>query len=99
MTFEQALLRRHISYRMSGDRTKCSINCPFCPERGKPPDTRFRLAVHTQLGWGKCLHCGWSRRTAIFAVLKQLGINEQVSGFEVQEVSSNERVEQIGRES
>jgi ribosomal protein S8E len=31
------------------------------------------------------MHCGWKRKTAIFAVLKQLGITETVSGFEKQE--------------
>src|ERR1035441_2296744 len=87
MTFEQALLRRHIPYRMSGDRTKISLCCPFCQ------DTKPRLAVHTTLGWAKCLKCNWSRRNGVFAVLKQLGINEQVSGFEVQEASPDERVE------
>ena len=79
MTLADILARRGIKFRQSGD--KVSINCPFCPGRGKPTDTRMRLAMHVKEGWGKCLHCNWSRRTAIVAVLRQLGINEAVSGL------------------
>jgi hypothetical protein len=78
VTLADTLARRGIKFRQSGD--KISVCCPWCPSRGKPVDTKFRCCVHVKEGWGKCLHCGWSRRTAIVAVLKQLGINDAVTG-------------------
>lgn len=80
MNFQDALDHRGIRYRRTGD--KVHINCPFCPSRGKPADNKMRLCVHAKEGWGKCLHCDWTRRTAVNAVLKQLGITTSVSGFE-----------------
>ncbi len=79
MTLQDAFDKRGIRYRQSGD--KVHINCPFCPSRGKPSDTRMRLCVHIKDGWGRCMHCDWSRRTAVNAVLKQLGVTEIVAGF------------------
>jgi len=89
MTFEQSLLKRHIPYRISGDRLKVSVCCPFCPGG----DNKFRLAIHVKLGWGKCLHCNWTRRQGVFAVLRQFGITEAVEGFDKYEAAPEERVE------
>ncbi len=79
MTLQDALDKRGIRYRQSGD--KIHLNCPWCPSRGKSPDTRMRLCVHAKDGWGRCMSCDWSRKTAVNAVLKQLGIVELVAGF------------------
>ena len=78
MTLADVLTRRGVRFRMSGD--KLHLNCPWCLSRGKPADTKMRCCIHTKYGWGKCLHCDWTRRTAIVAVLRQLGINDAVSG-------------------
>ena len=83
MTFQEALLRRGIPFRVSGTPAhKCSICCPFCIQRGKERDTRFRLCVHVTQLWGRCLHCDWRHRYAIAPVLKQLGIIATVTGAE-----------------
>lgn len=84
MTFQEALARRHVPYRQgNSDRAKISINCPFCAERGKPTDTKFRLCIHAVQGWARCVHCGWKWRSgAVSIVLLRLGANtEEVRGF------------------
>ncbi len=78
MTLADTLARRGVKLRLNGD--KVSINCPWCPGRGKPADTKMRLCLHAKEGWGRCLHCDWSRRTAIAATLRQLGIQDAVTG-------------------
>ena len=98
MTFSEALTRRHVPHRAgSGDRSKISLCCPFCQERGKPADTKFRLCVHATQLWGRCLHCDWKRKTgAVFAVLKQLGLPireaQEVIGAGRPEAKDEERV-------
>ncbi len=72
MTLADVLARRGVRFRQSGD--KVHLNCVFCA------DTKQRLCLHAKEGWGKCLHCNWTRRTAITAVLRQLGISDAVSG-------------------
>lgn len=92
MTFQEALLRRRIKFRTSGDRSKILLNCPFCSSRGKPADDKFRLCVHATQGWGRCVHCDWKRKTAVFAVLKELGINDSVNGFDEKPIQKDEPV-------
>ncbi len=79
MTLQGTLERRGVRFRQTGD--KVHLCCPFCVERGKPSDTKFRLCVHAKDGWGRCMHCDWARRTAIVAVLKRLGINDTTTSF------------------
>ena len=77
MTFLQALQRRGISFRVHGvNSDKVSFNCPFCQ------DTKKRLCVSLKLGWSRCLHCDWSRRYGVKAILHELNISEEVSGSE-----------------
>jgi hypothetical protein len=73
MNFAQALLYKGVRFRESGD-GRTHLNCPFCPERGKPADTQLRLCVHAVQGWGRCMHCDWKHRWAILPVLRQLGL-------------------------
>lgn len=83
MTLQDTLARQHVAFRRGhSDPNKISIHCPFCVERGKSQDTQFRLCLHAKLGWGKCLHCGWSWRHAVLYVLRRVGINEVPKGFE-----------------
>src|SRR5438105_1285832 len=86
MTFKEALLRRRVQFKTSpGDPAKIHICCPFCTSRGRSQDTQFKLCVHSVQLWGKCVHCDWKRRVAVFTVLKQLGITETVSGVDFEE--------------
>ena len=83
MTLSDLLTRRGIRFRVSGG--KIHINCPFCTSRGKPEDTKQRLAIHTKLGWTRCMHCDWSHRYGVKPLLKQLGIVAEITGVKVQE--------------
>lgn len=83
MTLQDALTRRGIRFRTSSG--KVHLNCPFCISRGKPEDRKQRLAVHSKIGWGKCLHCEWSHRYAVKPLLRQLGVQGEVTGVEVQQ--------------
>ncbi len=73
MTLRQALLRRGVRHRASPD-GRLHLNCCFCG------DAKLKLCVHTKLGWGRCMKCGWKRRHAVAAVLERLGITEQIEG-------------------
>lgn len=82
MTLADALTRRGVRFRVSGG--KIHLNCPFCPSRGKPDDFKMRLAVDAKIGWGRCMHCDWKHRYAVKTLLKQLGINAEITGTETQ---------------
>jgi len=93
MTFQEALLRRGIRFRSSsGDRQKTHLNCPFCSQRGKAPDTQFHLCVHSRQGWGRCVYCNWKHRYAILPVLKALGVPDTVTGAELDTLAEKQEV-------
>ena len=91
MTLTDALRRRGITFRTGrGDTNKVHVNCPFCVERGKAPDTKFRLCIHASRRWGKCVHCEWSGRNVIRYVLKRLGVSEIPDQYERAEAGIKE---------
>lgn len=93
MTLQEALLRRHVKYKVGTDRNKIQICCPFCTSRGKAPDDKFRLCLHATQFWCRCVHCEWKRKNGIATVLKELGIVEQVYGVEEHKPEKAEPVE------
>lgn len=84
MTFPEALEKSGVRFR-NGNSGKIHLCCPFCAERGKGADDKFRLCVHAVQGWGKCVHCDWKRKTAVRAVLLKLSVRIAVSGFSIEE--------------
>jgi DNA primase catalytic core, N-terminal domain len=79
MTFLEVLNRRGISYKIHGPNSdKVSFNCLFCVQRGKRVDTNKLLCVHLKQGWSKCVHCDWSRRYGIKAILHELDVSYEV---------------------
>lgn len=35
------------------------VCCPFCVEKGKSPDTEYKLGVNVKTGLAHCFRCGW----------------------------------------
>jgi len=59
VNFQELLYRRQIAFRKSSkDPDEIMVCCPFCPENGETPDTRFRLGLNTRSGIGHCFNCG-----------------------------------------
>lgn len=77
MTFQDALRRRGLRFRLAGD--KLHLNCLFCASRGKPADTKQRLCIHLKHGWAKCVHCEWKHRYGMRPILRALGVESQVT--------------------
>jgi hypothetical protein len=77
MTFVEVLLRQGIRFRRSSsDANEIRLCCPFCPDRGESPDTRFRLCINVGSGAGICHNCRWkSHRRAIFRYLHRKRID------------------------
>ena len=86
MTFLDSLQHAGIAHRRSsGDPQEIAVNCPWCPSRGKPPDTRFKLGINSRTGQAHCFVCGWgSKRYGPVAYLRRMKVARAV-GFEAED--------------
>jgi len=50
----------------SGQPNELLICCPFCLQRGKSPDTEYKLGFNIRNGKAHCFRCNWSSRKGYY---------------------------------
>lgn len=93
MNLVDVLDGRGIAVRRSGKPNEIWICCPFCPEQGESPDSRFRLGINVETGWAHCFNggCNWGTKDPEYLV-QEINRALQTGLFDLEAVEENKPV-------